>query len=178
MLNKLLNIYWGWILAGIIFLCSCSKDVEPGLFEWDINVPVELPLNPNAFEGKVITIYNVPTLLKAQFAGTGVDLDRIEKIELVSASLQSDFPDQVLDFIREISLDVYDTDLTSHVEMAFKDPVDFSVRDRIDLFPSLPDITSYFKQEQVSLQLAYKVRMTNPAIKTHIFLRLKAIGVQ
>ncbi len=164
------------LVSAMLVNPSCRRDSAPGLFEWTLSVPVELPLNPNAFEGKVITIRNIPTLIRAQLTGRGLGEEDIAKIELRRSSLVTQFRDQKLNFIREVSLDVYKTDMSVHVEMAYKDPVDFSVDDQIDFFTSLPDITPFFLEDQINLQLAYRVRDINPTIHARLILDLKAIA--
>ncbi len=168
-------ILYPYCLAMTLLLTACGREEVQGLFEWDIEVPVDLPLNPNVFERKIINIYNIPTLIQ-NYLANGYDKSDIQKIELVQAALISEFQDLHLNFFREISLDVFDSNFEQNVEVAYKDPVEFSVKDRLDFFASLPDITPFFLEDQIHFRLDYRVRDVNPAIRARLFLRLKAIG--
>lgn len=143
------------LLLSILFLSSCSKN--EALFTVDTFIDLTLIAGTSTqtvwgFEEQVVFPYSV------QLAAFNTEVENIMSINSSYGIVYPRNNAQIdLSFINEIVVNVLNPDnLTERPKEAFYYNQDnFSRLTQIELFPSLPDIKDYVKDDRIILQLEF-----------------------
>jgi len=133
------------------------------IFEVDTFADVIIPAGANL--PPVIHGYDATTIFpyEAQLTNINVSDDRISEVVPNYAIFQSKFTEEDLDFIHVIEVLVVNQDNPNdRQEVFYYDPIPLGRKTRIELFPSLPDIKRYIKNDKLQLKIECTFRTIPP----------------
>lgn len=143
--------------CSFLILFSTCRDEPETLFEMDYRVDYNIAAGLNTFETHFFELSNIPTNATALLQNSNLTDGEIETIIPKSASLQSIFASDDLDFVREVSVRLFNNDDPTGTEIFFRENVPGSTRDLIDLVPTLPDVKRYMLEDfyNVSIRMEF-----------------------
>jgi len=159
--------YLGLLLISILLLGSC-KDTPDELFEITAEIDVIFEAGINQFSTHFIDSYGIDSRINEILAANGRTLDEVTNIIPKSAEINNLQTNVSLDFIQNITLSVFDGDLTNPdlvenlTEIFFRDNVPQDRSTFIDLLPSLPDVKDQISKEKFNLRLRTQLRVPPP----------------
>lgn len=181
MRSTLRNLKFLWILALVLPGWSCHNDKRPVLFKLNYPPPpIEFNIPPglNTFDTHVFTISPVASQYLTHLTSSGYTEADVASIEAGDAYVTARFGDVNLDYIRRISVYIYDPfNPSDKTEFFYLDPVPYKDQTSIRLFPGIADIRSYVESGFFGLELRFDFRETTPVLAELKFeFELRVLG--
>lgn len=172
---------WMSLLLIMVIGLSCHQDNRPELFRLNYPPPpIEFDILPglNTIDTHIYTISPIPSQYSIVLASSGHTADEISTIEARDAYISSRFADVNLDFIRRISVYIYDPfNPSDKIEFFYLDPVPFKDQTSIRLFPGITDVSEWVKRDFFGLEFRFDFRETTPTLAELKFeFELRAMG--
>jgi hypothetical protein len=169
------------VLIALVLGLSCHNDKRPELFRLSYPPPpIEFDILPglNTIDTHIYTISPLSSHYSTVLAASGHTADEISTIEARDAYISSRFGDVNLDFIRRISVYIYDPyNPADKIEFFYLDPVPFKDQTSIRLFPGITDVTEYIQRGIFGLEFRFDFRETTPTLAELKFeFELRALG--
>ena len=169
------------ILAVLVSGWSCHNDKRPELFKLTYPPPpieFDIPPGLNTFDTHVYTISPISSQYAAHLNASGYTEDDVASIEAGDAYVTARFGDVNLDYIRRISVYIYDPfNPSDKTEFFYLDPVPYKNQTSIRLFPGIADIRSYVERGFFGLELRFDFRETTPVLAEMKFeFELRVLG--
>ncbi len=166
-----------YLLLAALFLTSCGND-ENEIFELNYEVDVVYEAGINQFQVHHIDTWDIPTLIEARLAASGRTIEDIEKILPKSAEIINTRNNIGLDFIRNLTLRVFegslfDPDVKENItEIFFRDNVPQDRSSSINLIPSLPDVKEHLLEDSFNFTISSELYAPPPnTIEARLRLR-------
>lgn len=137
----------------ILLLSLSCKNQEETLFEMPYRVDYEIAAGLNTFETHYINFTNVRTNAADLLAASGYTAEEISTISAKSARITSFIPTDELEFLREVSVRIYENDPFQGREIFYRDNIPNSTRDFVDLIPALPNVVDDMLEENINLSI-------------------------
>ena len=158
--------YLSLLLFAALCLTSCN-DFEDEIFELDYTVDIAYEAGISQFQIHSIDTYDIQTMIQERLAATGRTAEEVQKILPKSAQLTNTRTGVSLDFIRNLTLEVFEgsvfTDIKENeIEIFFRDNVPQDRSTQIDIIPSLPDVKEHLLQEKFNFTISTEFRVPPP----------------
>jgi len=148
-----------------IHLLGCNKDPD-SLFDMPYELNFEVAAGLNTFEAHYFDISGIRTNAEDLLNANNVQDTDITAVQPKTARLLSTFADVDLDFIREISIRVFEDDPDAFHEIFFRDNVPLNSEDFIDLIPALPDVKEFLLDDGYNISIRMEFRLPPPTFVT------------
>lgn len=141
-------------------------------FDMSYRQDFEIPAGLNTFDTHVFELRNIPTNKDAFLSANSVTEANITDITPREARLSINFGDEDFYFIREIVIEIFTQDNITGKEIFFRENVPLNTGRRIDIIPSLPQVTEILTGDRFSVRVEMLFRDISP---TFIDARLEMI---
>lgn len=161
---KKYQAYWG-ILLGLVVISACNKDKRTELFELNHRVDFTITPGLNTFDTHFFAISPLTSIYRGKLDASGLTDNDVVSIEAKDAFLSSTFGDINLEFIRRISIYIFDPfDPTHRIEFFYLDPTPFRNETTWRLFPGITDITEWIDAEYFGIEIRLDFREVSPSL--------------
>lgn len=154
-------------LLAALFLTSCGND-ENEIFELSYEVDVVYEAGISQFLVAKIDTWDIPTRIDGLLTASGRTREDVEKIVPKSAEIVNLRNDVGLDFIRNITLDIFEGSLfepntkENETEIFFRENIPQDRSSLINLIPSLPDVKAHMLEETFNFTISSELRAPPP----------------
>ena len=148
-----------------IHLLGCNREPD-SLFDMPYEFTIEIPAGLNTFETHYFDKSGIRTHAEDLLNANNVQDNDITAVQAKTCRLISTFADVDLDFIREISLRVYEDDPSAYHEIFFRDNVPLDTEDFIDLIPALPNVKEFLLDDSYNVSIRMEFRLPPPTFVT------------
>ena len=140
------------LLVLALSITSCTEEAET-LFEMDYRLDYNIAAGLNTFETHFFELSNIPTNATNLLQANNLTDGEIEAILPKSARLSTVFLTEDLDFIREVSVRLINTDNQNETEIFFRENIPLDTRDFVDLIPTLPNVKDLMLEDFYSISI-------------------------
>ena len=157
MLTKLLPI-----AALLLLFTNCGKNDEEVLFTIPYQLNFSTPAGLNTLETHYYEINNIPSRIDSVLVARGISKEDITSVSPKSAELSSLFADGEYGFIREVSVDIFETGSTYYQEVYFHPQVPQNTGSTLDLAGTLVDAKERVTSEKFNIRVGLMLRNFAP----------------
>lgn len=142
------------ILLLIVSGLSCKDDPSRELFTIGHAFDLEIVAGLNTLDTHIYRFQTVHSQYDQLLQANGLTTDDVETVTAKSADFGAIFSDVDLDFIREISVQMFEsTDPDNRREIFYLDPVPGNAGTVIHPFPALPDVKLFVEDGQFGIEV-------------------------
>ncbi len=150
-----------------LLLANCSKD-DDVLFTIPYQLNFSTPAGLNPIETHYFEFFNIPSRMDSILVARGMTKEDISRISPKSAELTSLFSDGEYGFIREATIDLFESGSTVFREAFFHPEVPSNTGSRLSLAGSLIDANQNVSAEKFNIRVGWKLRTIAPTSMEHI----------
>ena len=140
---------------------NCAKEFIT-LADIPYSTQFDIPVGLNPFTIWEITLTDIPNDRLARLEAANVSEDEVERIVGKTGLISTVFEGVNLDFIREISVEVFSDNINDSTEILHREQVGDNTGDSIGLNASLPDVTRHLQGETFGIIVTISPRRTAP----------------
>ena len=162
------SLYLSGITLVLLLALSCGKDSGDELFELKFPPPpIEFEILPglNTLDTHIYTQSPINSQYEARLEASGHTDDEVDLIQAKDAYLSSMFEDEDLDFIRSVSVYIFDPfDPSNKIEFFYLEPIPFKEKTSLRLFPGITDVSDWIKSGIFGVEIRLEFREVSPAL--------------
>jgi len=148
------------LFLSLLFL-QCKEEPQI-LFEMPYRVDFEITAGLNPFDAHYFNSPNINSKVDTLFSVHNVDQNEIISIQPHIGRLSTVFNDVDYDFVRDISVRIYNDDPDDFREIFYRDELPLNTKGDIDLLPTLTDIQDFVKNDQFNIIVRFEFRNAPP----------------
>ncbi len=118
----------------------------------------EIPVGLNPFTIWELTIEDIPNERLARLGAANVTEEEVEKIVGKSGRLSTIFSGINLDFIQEITIEIFSDNMEDATEILYREQVREDTGEAIVLNPSIPDVSRHLEGETFGIIVKIRPR--------------------
>jgi len=161
-------LYLSGITLVLLLGLSCGKDSGDELFLLKFPPPpIEFEILPglNTQDTHIYTQSPIESKYEERLDASGHTDDEVDLIQSKDAYLSSKFEDVDLDFIRRISVYIFDpSNPANKIEFFYLDPIPYKEKTSIRLFPGITDVSDWIKSGYFGVEIRLDYREVTPAL--------------
>jgi hypothetical protein len=162
------SLYLSGITMVLLLALSCGKDSGDELFLIKFPPPpIEFEILPglNTQDTHIYTFSPINSQYEAMLETSGHTDEEVSLIQSKDAYLSSKFEDVDLDFIRKISIYIFDPfDPSNKIEFFYLEPIPFKEKTSIRLFPGITDVSDWIKSGLFGVEIRLDFREITPSL--------------
>ena len=149
-------------LMAVLF-SNCKKKDESILFEMPYFVEFEIPAGLNPFTSHYFYFDDIPSFSDSLFSKNGISFSELSSINPKIARLNSLISGQAhYDFIKEISIYIYEEDQNKSLEVFWHPQVDDNAGATVGIPANLPNVKRYFENDKFGIKIRLVLRNPSP----------------
>ena len=167
-----------YLLLAMSVLVSCNKDNREELFELNYFVDFDIQPGLNTFDTHIYTVSPLNSQYDAKLASSGHLAGDVSAVEPKEGNLGSVFEDVNLNFIRRVSVYIFDPFKPANkIEFFYLDPVPFKNKTVIRLFPGISNVQEWIESGFFGVEVRVDFREITPALtQMRLEFDLRAMG--
>jgi len=146
------------LLFPLVF-SNCGKDLIT-LADIPFTTQFDIPVGLNPFTIWEISIPNIPNDRLSRLDAANVSEDEVEKIVGKTGLVSTVFSGVNLDFIQEISVEIFSDNIEDSTEFLHRIQVGENTEDSIGLNGSLPDVSRHLQDQTFGIIVTIRPRRT------------------
>lgn len=148
-----------FVLASCLLFAQCGGNEDVERFSIYHSLDFTINAGSNTLDTHFFRFLPVFSFYKDQLAANNIAEDDINRVDPKSCEFGSVFSDIDLDFIHEISIQIFATnDPTNRREIFFLDPVPLNAGKNLNPFPALPDIKDFVSADNFGIEVLLRYR--------------------
>ncbi len=153
------------IATAILIIPSCGNDNQEFLFEVDYAFNIEIPAGQPTFQSLVIPFESLSSQIAAELAARGLSVDEVTAVQTSRARIDLLSFDGDLSVFHTIVSNIYlgTNPLSNPYEAGYTIEIRDRFTERIDIVPSLTDLTDVLRRDIFNMELVMSWRRINPS---------------